>query len=251
MLLSVAAPGAATCFLALSPSSVSVDHLAHFSPAAIKGTARLAFACEAVLGGLTDAQPDYNNRFLLGFERFKGPGFFSGAPAAEIAPVLLAGTLSRIVRTLTTSSFHCIIQHAIIIAAGGAFFEKYFRSDPTLIDAQPSSLLSRSTQLLSGAAEAAWGGMCVSLLYEYSLAMQGVLEGVLVDYTRGDRMLWSRIKHACFVPPLAAMWDGVWAGVGYFLGLGAGTGLIIARDLYNHPRAILPHKPPGASERID
>jgi hypothetical protein len=238
MLLSCARAGAAApCILALSAApAVSIDHLAHFSSGAVKQTAKRAFAFEAVFGGLVGARPDFNNRFVLGLERFRAPGFVSGAPAAEVAPALFAGTLGRLARSLTTSSLHCMLQHAVVVAAGSAFFETYFRND------HPKDPDSSLTSRLSSAVEVAFGGMCAALLYEYALALQGVVEGVLVDHTRGELMLWSRIKHASVVPPLAAMWDGVCAGLGYFLGLGAGVGLTLGRDLYNHPRESLAHR---------
>ena len=45
--------------------------------------------------------------------------------------------------------------------------------------------------------------MRAALLYEYALALQGLVEGLLVDWTRGgDLMLSRRINIASIVPPL-------------------------------------------------
>ena len=119
---------------------MSIDHFRHFSPGAVKDTARLAFGWECLFGGLVGMAPDDANRFITGLERYKGPGFFAGAPAAEVLPALVTGTLGRVTRTLTTTSLHCMIQQSLATALGSHLFLKYFRTDPTLIDAKSRAL---------------------------------------------------------------------------------------------------------------
>ena len=229
-----------SCLLACSPSII--DHYAHFAPEQIKSTAWKAFACESIFCGLVNTEPDHQSRLITGLERYNGPGFFSGASAGEVFPVLLSGTLGRIARTLTTSSMHCLLQQGVIALAGSDFFLNYFTSEPSITKGRAVTQVLSWPSRLSSAVEAVCEGILVALLYEYALGLQGMIEGLIVDYTRGEERIWQRAKHLIVVPTFAAIWDGVFGGVGYFVGLGVGRSVLttFATDLFNYPRNILP-----------